>query len=287
MRRIGNVGFVNKSLKDNNLIAKKKYGQNFLTDQNVLTQIVDAAEITKNDAVIEIGPGLGSLTEHLCSAAGFVLAYEIDTDLIDILSKNLVGFLNYKIINQDILKADVEKDIQTYLGDYENVYVVANLPYYITTPIILGLLSKNTRITRYVMMMQLEVADRICGKPSTKDYNALSIVIGYKAKASKVIKVPRTVFVPAPNVDSAVIRLDLYENMPYKALDDDCFYKVIRVCFTQRRKTLYNNLSSEYPKDFVNKLLEDLKINPSVRAEVLKIEDFILISDYITQNFNK
>ena len=284
MPKIGNVGFVNKSLKENNLQAKKKFGQNFLTDQNILSGIVDAAELTKKDAVIEIGPGLGALTEHLCEKAGFVLAYEIDTDLLGLLSENLKQYNNYKIINDDILKVDIEKDINTYLSQYENVYVVANLPYYITTPIILGLLSKETRISRYVMMMQLEVADRICGKPKTKDYNALSVVIAYKAIAKKVLNVPRTVFIPAPNVDSAVVRLDIPSTKPYQALDEETFNKVIRVCFTQRRKTLYNNLSMEYPKPFVSKLLEDLNINPGIRAEALDIKDFILISDYITQN---
>ena len=287
MPKIGNVGFVNKTLKENNLQAKKKFGQNFLTDQNILSGIVNAAEITKKDAVIEIGPGLGALTEHLCEAAGFVLAYEIDTDLLDLLKENLKQYNNYKVVNEDILKVDINKDIEQYLSTYENVYVVANLPYYITTPIILGLLSKTNRISRYVMMMQLEMADRICGKPKTKDYNALSVVIAYKAVAKKVLNVPRTVFIPAPNVDSAVVRLDIYKTLPHQAMDEDTFNKVIRVCFTQRRKTLYNNLGMEYPKEFVNKLLEDLNINPSIRAEALDMKDFILISDYITQNYNK
>ena len=285
MPKIGNVGFVNKTLKENNLQAKKKFGQNFLTDQNILSGIVNAAEITKKDAVIEIGPGLGALTEHLCEAAGFVLAYEIDTDLLDLLKENLRQYNNYKVVNEDILKVDINKDIEQYLSTFENVYVVANLPYYITTPIILGLLSKTNRISRYVMMMQLEMADRICGKPKTKDYNALSVVIAYKAVAKKVLNVPRTVFIPAPNVDSAVVRLDIYKTLPYQAMDEETFNKVIRVCFTQRRKTLYNNLGMEYPKEFVNKLLEDLNINPSIRAEALDMKDFILISDYITQNY--
>ena len=285
MPKIGNVGFVNKTLKENNLQAKKKFGQNFLTDQNILSGIVNAAEITKKDAVIEIGPGLGALTEHLCEAAGFVLAYEIDTDLLDLLKENLKQYNNYKVVNEDILKVDINKDIEQYLSTFENVYVVANLPYYITTPIILGLLSKTNRISRYVMMMQLEMADRICGKPKTKDYNALSVVIAYKAVAKKVLNVPRTVFIPAPNVDSAVVRLDIYKTLPYQAMDEETFNKVIRVCFTQRRKTLYNNLGMEYPKEFVNKLLEDLNINPSIRAEALDMKDIILISDYITQNY--
>lgn len=284
MSRIGTAGFVNKSLKANELTAKKKYGQNFLIDQNILNHIVDVAEVTKKDAVIEIGPGLGSLTEVLCERAGFVLAYEIDPDLLKPLKENLIGFLNYKIIHQDILKANLLSDINLYLKEYENIYVVANLPYYITTPVILGLLSQNSRIKRYVMMMQLEVADRICGKPKTKEYNALSIMVQYKATATKVLKVPRTVFVPAPNVDSAVVRLDVYDTPPLKAKDEACFYEVLRVCFTQRRKTLYNNLILSYEKEFIHQMLMDLSISPTVRAETLPVSEFIRISDYITQN---
>lgn len=287
MSRIGNVNFTHQVLREHGLIAKKKFGQNFLTDQNILINIADAAEISKQDAVIEIGPGLGALTEHLCNRAGFVLAYEIDLDLLPVLEKNLSGFKNYKILNQDILKADVQADILKYLKEYENIYVVANLPYYITTPIILGLLSKNLPIKRYVLMMQLEVADRICGKPATKDYNALSIVIGYKALATKVIKVPRTVFVPAPNVDSAVVRLDVYEKPPLQAQDEEIFYQVVRTCFQQRRKTLYNNLSLGYDKVFIQQMLKNLNIPDSIRAEALSIKEFILMSDYITQNYKR
>ena len=213
--KIGNQAFVNKALQDNNLQAKKKFGQNFLTDQNILTSIVDSASITKNDAVIEIGPGLGSLTERLCDVAGFVLCYEIDKDLIPVLENNLSSFSNYKILNKDILEVNIDNDIDTYLKDYENVYVVANLPYYITTPIIFKLLTTTNKIKRLVMMMQLEVALRICGKPRTKDYNALSIAIQYRCFATKVCNVPRTVFIPAPNVDSAVVRLDIYDEKKY------------------------------------------------------------------------
>lgn len=286
MSRIGNVNFVNKSLKENNLMAKKKFGQNFLTDQNILNQIVDASMVTKEDAVIEIGGGLGALTEVLAMRSGKVLTYEIDKDLIPVLNTNLQGFDNVTILNEDILRVDIAEDIKKYLNDFKNIYVVANLPYYITTPIILKLLEANTRISRYVVMMQLEVADRICGKPKTKDYNALSVVVAYRAKASKVVKVPRTVFIPAPNVDSAVVCLDVYKEMPIKALNDEDFYKLLRISFTQRRKTFYNNLILGYDKEFVKKMLEDLNINPSIRAEALELKDFVLLSDYITQNLD-
>ncbi len=284
MSRIGNVGFSNKVIKDNDFKIKKKFGQNFLTDAKILDNIVDAAMLTKNDAVIEIGPGLGALTELLCQKAGFVLAYEIDEELLPILNKNLYEYNNYKIILTDILKADVKNDIASYLKDYDNIYLVANLPYYITTPILLGLLSRNLPIKRYVMMMQLEVADRICGTPNTKDYNALSVWVKYKANASKVCKVSRNVFIPAPNVDSAVIKLEVYDKLPIIADNETIFEELIRVCFAQRRKTLYNNLSLKYDKEFIKEMLNALNINQSVRAEVLSIEDFVRISNYITHN---
>ena len=282
--KIGNTVFVNKTLKENDLYAKKKFGQNFLTDQNILSSIVSSANITKDDLVIEVGPGLGALTEHLCKASGFVVAYEIDKDLLPILDKNLSEFNNYEIINKDILEVDINSDIEKYKKDFKNVYLVANLPYYITTPIILGLLSKTDKIKRYVMMMQLEVAERICGKPKTKDYNALSIAIAYRAKAHKEFNVPRTVFIPSPNVDSAVVRLDLYDNPPYKVKNEEHFFDFIRLCFSQRRKTLTNNLGSKYSKEFIQGMLNNLGIKVTARSEELSITDFIKMSDYIEEN---
>ena len=284
--KIGNKAFVDKTLNDNKLYAKKKFGQNFLTDQNILSNIVDSANIDNNTLVIEIGPGLGALTERLCQKAGFVLAYEIDSDLLPILDKNLEEFNNYNIINKDILEVDINEDINKYKNNLENVVLVANLPYYITTPIILGLLSKTTLIKKYIMMMQLEVADRICGKPKTKDYNALSIAVGYRAKATKCFNVPRTVFVPEPNVDSAVISLDLYDIPPFKANNEDLFFKLIREAFNQRRKTLINNLSSSYSKELINKMLLNFNIKPNVRSEELGIDDFVNFSNYINENRN-
>ncbi len=279
--KIGNKNFLNKTLKENNLHAKKQFGQNFLTDQNILSSIVDSAEITKDCLVIEIGPGLGSLTERLLENAGFVLAYEIDSDLIPILKNNLSSYSNLEVINKDILDVDINSDILKYKGDLKNVYVVANLPYYITTPIILGLLSKTDKIDKYVMMMQLEVALRICGKPKTKDYNALSIAIKYRMNATKVIKVPRTVFIPEPNVDSAVVKLTRYDNKIYNAKNEEFFFEFIRLCFNQRRKTLINNLSNKFKKDDILKMLNSLGIKENVRSEELDIDDFIKMSDYL------
>ncbi len=287
MSKIGSVGFVSEALKKNKFKIKKKYGQNFLTDAGILESIVAASEVTAKDAVIEIGPGLGALTELLCKTAGFVLAYEIDHELLPILHHNLSGFQNYKIIEEDILKANLLEDIHQYLTDYETIYVVANLPYYITTPILTGLLSKNLPIKRYVMMMQLEVANRICGKPDTKEYNALSVWIEYRADAKKILKVPRNVFIPEPNVDSAVVRLDVYDQPPLAVKDEGILFEVIRVCFWQRRKTLFNNLSMAYPKEFILNMLQTLTLSPTIRAEALSLKDFIQISDYITQNLNK
>ena len=282
--KIGTKAFVDKALNENNLYAKKKFGQNFLTDQNILSNIVLASECNKDSLVIEIGPGLGALTELLCESAGFVLAYEIDSDLIPVLNKNLEQFDNYEIINKDILEVDINEDINKNKKDYKNIILVANLPYYITTPIILGLLSKTNLIKKYVMMMQLEVADRICGKPKTKDYNALSIAIGYRAEATKCFNVSRKVFIPEPNVDSAVIKLDLYDNPPFKANDEELFFKLIREAFSQRRKTLVNNLSNNYNKELILKMLDEFNIKSNVRSEELTIANFVDFSNYISEN---
>ena len=282
--KIGNKSFIDKTLNDNKLYAKKKFGQNFLKDQNILSKIVEAAELDKDTLVIEIGPGLGSLTERLCESAGFVLAYEIDTDLIPILNDNLKEHDNFIIINKYILEVDINKDLEEYESKYNKIILVANLPYYITTPIILGMLEKTKKIKKYVMMIQLEVADRICGKPKTKDYNALSIAIGYRASAHKNFNVPRTVFIPEPNVDSAVITLDLYENPKYIAKNEELFFKLIRESFNQRRKTLINNLSNTYSKDLITKMLNDFNIKPNVRSEELDIKTFVDFSNYILEN---
>lgn len=282
--KVGNKSYINKQIEDADFKIKKKFGQNFLTDQNILTEIIDAADLNNDVAVIEIGPGLGSLTERLVAKAGFVLCYEIDKEVIPLLKNNLSGYNNYDVINKDILDVNINEDIEKYLSNYKNIYVVANLPYYITTPIILGLLSKTDKIDRYVMMMQKEVADRICGKPSTKDYNALSIAIQYRTDAKKITNVPRTVFIPAPNVDSAIIRLDKYKTKVYEAKNEEFFFEFIRLCFSQRRKTLINNLSAKFDKQLIIKMLNHFNIKENVRSEELEIKDFINLCDYIVEN---
>ena len=281
--KIGNKAFINSILKENDIKIKKKFGQNFLVDNNILNSIVSASELNKNIGVIEIGPGLGSLTEHLVNNAGFVLCYEIDSEMIYYLEDNLKNYNNFKVLNQDILEANINQDIETYFKDYDKIYVIANLPYYITTPIILGLLEKTNRISKYVMMMQKEVADRICGNPKTKDYNALSIAIKYRARAKKAFNVSRECFIPAPNVDSSVIVLNVYENKKYEVKDEEFFFKFIRLCFSQRRKTLINNLQNYYDKNFIVEMLNNFNIKLTVRSEELDILDFIKLSDYIVE----
>lgn len=280
MKNIGSIQSVNEILKREGLFAKKKFGQNFLIDQNILNSIVDASLINKDVNVIEIGPGLGSLTEHLCKKANKVLCYEIDPDMIRILKQNL-EYDNYEVLHKDILDADIEEDIKQHFDD-KPVYLVANLPYYITTPIILGLLEKTTKIKKYTMMMQYEVAMRICSKPDVKDYNALSVVIQYRAKAKKALDVPRTVFIPAPNVDSAVIVLDLYDQPQVQVDDEQFFFKLIRGAFAQRRKTLANNLSLlGFSKETIYSALEDLELNPAIRSEALDIKTLADLSNIL------
>lgn len=282
MKNIGSIQNINRILKENELFAKKKFGQNFLVDQNILQRIVEVSEINSNVNVIEIGPGLGSLTEYLCQKANKVLCYEIDQDMIDLLEKNL-EYDNYQILHKDILKANVNEDIVTYFDD-KPVFLVANLPYYITTPIILKLLEETNRIKKYTMMMQYEVAMRITSKPNVKDYNALSILIAYKAMATKALDVPRTVFIPAPNVDSAVVVLDLYDKPRVIVKNEDFFLKLIKGAFAQRRKTLINNLMQmNIPKEKTLLALEKMNLDKAIRSEALSIEEFARLSDILLE----
>ena len=277
--KIGTETEINKTLKSNNLHAKKKFGQNFLKDERILTSIRDISECDKDTLVIEVGPGLGGLTELLCEKAGFVLAYEIDSDLIDILNNNLSKYNNYKIINKDILQVDVNKDIDEY--NFNKIYLVANLPYYITTPIITKILTEVERISRLVVLLQKEVAHRLAGKPSTKDYGAITLAIEYRGKAKVMLEVNRNAFIPAPNVDSSVLRIDIYNEKKYHPLDEKLFFDLIRLSFNQRRKTLVNNLMDKYNKEFIINMLKDCGYKESIRAEELSIDDFIKLSNYI------
>lgn len=285
--KVGNISKTKEILAKHDFFIKKKFGQNFLIDENILNNIVSKAELNDNIGVIEIGPGLGALTSIICQNAKKVLCYEIDETLLPILDETLAEYDNVKIINQDILKANVKEDMK-YFDDCERVYVIANLPYYITTPILLHLLE-TTNINKYVVMMQKEVADRICSKVSVKDYNSLSIVIQYRAKCKKLLSVPKTVFIPKPNVDSSVISIEVYDNQPVKAKDEAFFFEVVRCAFAQRRKTLVNNLELRFEKSkpFFYKILSMLGFNESVRAEELSVSDFVRLSEALKEELDE
>lgn len=282
MKKIGTVNKTKDTLKKYGFHVKKKFGQNFLVDQNILQKIVGIPTISKETLVVEIGPGLGSLTEHLLDISKHVLAYEIDNDLVRILVENFNDD-NLSIINEDFLKRNIDEDIKSLEMDYDNVVVVANLPYYITTPIILKIIEESSIIKELVVMTQLEVARRLTSKPSTKDYNSLSVAIQYKTIAEIAMKVPKNVFIPAPNVDSAVVKLTIKDEIENKPLSEEYFYNLVRSSFKQRRKTLVNNLHVRYNEEKVNLIsyLEDLELNGQIRAENLSVNDFIKLSDYL------
>ena len=282
MKKIGTVNKTKETLKKYGFHVKKKFGQNFLVDQNILKKIVEIPTINEDTLVVEIGPGLGSLTEHLLEKSKHVLAYEIDNDLVKILTANFDD-KNLSIIGEDFLKRDVDVDIKSLNIDYKNVVVVANLPYYITTPIILKIIEESNIIKELVVMTQLEVARRLTSKPSTKDYNSLSVAIQYKTISEIAMKVPKNVFIPAPNVDSAIVKLTIKDEIELKPLSEKHFYNLVRSSFKQRRKTLVNNLHVRYNQEKVNLIsyLEDLELNGQIRAENLSVSDFVRLSDYL------
>ena len=267
---------------------KKSLGQNFLIDTNILRNIVDKANLTSESAAIEIGPGIGALTEQLAKVAKKVMAFEIDQRLLPILEDTLSSYPNTKIIHNDVLKADIKAAIEENLSDCEDIMVVANLPYYVTTPIIMKLLEENLPIRGIVCMLQKEVADRIAAQPGTKDYGSLSIAIGYYTTAETAMIVPKTVFIPQPNVDSAVIRLIKRDKPAVDVKDEQFFFNVVRISFAQRRKTLLNNLQNGLPegkekKEQILKALEKAGIDPQRRGETLSIQEFGLLSDCLLE----
>lgn len=269
---------------------KKSLGQNFLIDPNVLTNIVSHGNLTKNVGVIEIGPGIGALTEHLARAAGKVVAYEIDGRLLPVLEDTLSPYSNVTIIHQDVLEADLQGMIQEEFADYDEIVVVANLPYYVTTPIIMKFLLERIPITGMIIMMQKEVADRITASPGTKAYGSLSIAIQYYMDASVAMIVPKTVFVPQPNVESAVLQLTRKEQLPAEVKDEDFLFKVSKGSFVQRRKTILNNLQTSLPngkekKEIIVAALEEENIDPRRRGETLTIEEFARLSNALYDHF--
>ena len=265
---------------------QKKFGQNFLIDTHVLDKIINSAEITKEDMVLEIGPGIGTMTQYLSNAAGKVIAVEIDKNLIPILEDTLEGFDNVRVINEDVLKVDIAKIAREENGG-RPIKVVANLPYYITTPIIMGLFENHVPLKSITVMVQKEVADRMQVGPGTKDYGALSLAVQYYASPYIVANVPPNCFMPRPKVGSAVIRLDRYENPPVQVNDEKLMFKIIRASFNQRRKTLANGLKNspeiDFTKEEIEEAIESLGRGASVRGEALTLEEFAALTNYFTK----
>lgn len=263
---------------------QKKYGQNFLIDTGVLNRIISAAGITKEDCVLEIGPGIGTMTQYLAESAGAVVAVEIDRNLIPILEDTLSAYDNVTVINEDILKLDIQKIVEEKNGG-RPIKVVANLPYYITTPIIMGLFESHVPLKSITIMVQKEVADRMQVGPGTKDYGALSLAVQYYAKPEMIANVPPNCFIPRPNVGSAVIRLTRYEEPPVKVADERKMFSLIRASFNQRRKTLVNGLGNAaglgISKERVVQVLEEMELPPTVRGETLTLEQFAKLSNLL------
>ena len=270
-----------------NAHANKGYGQNFLIDQNVVDGIIEKAEVNKDDLIIEIGPGLGNLTSPLLENAGKVICIELDPKMVSILTDRFSLYENFELINEDVLKVDLNKLIEDN-NQFKTAKVVANLPYYITTPIIMKLLEDKLNLESITVMVQKEVADRLTDKPGGKEVGAITYSINYYTNPETIINVPRDSFIPAPNVDSAVIKLDVLKEPKVKVSDEELFFKIIKFSFLQKRKTLMNSLSNSglIPKDYLEEVLNELGIDLRVRAEQLTLKDFANITDYIKNNFN-
>ncbi len=267
-----------ENLDNHDFHFKKNFGQNFIVDENLINSIVSKAEIDKNTMVIEIGPGAGSLTSKLACAAKNVLCYEIDNTLEEVLKINIKES-NVDIIFSDFLKSNVSSDLMKY--DYDKLYVVANLPYYITTPIIMKLIEDKIPVDKIVVMVQKEVGDRFKAEPNSKDYGSLSIFLQYYFKVRKLLDVSRNVFIPKPNVDSIVVEFSRIEN-EFEVINEEIFFKLVKDSFTQKRKTLRNNLKN-YNLDKVEKVLEKYGLTLTVRAEQLSIDKFVEIANELSK----
>ena len=282
--RIADYSVTKAVLERHGFTFKKSFGQNFLTDTNILQKIVDTAEIDDQVNVIEIGPGIGALTEFLAERAAQVMAFEIDHRLVPILADTLRDFDNVTVVNEDILKVDLAQHIQNFKNPDLPIKVVANLPYYITTPILMHLIESGIPFSEFVVMMQKEVADRISAKPNTKAYGSLSIAVQYYMTAKVAFIVPRTVFVPAPNVDSAILKMVRRPEPAVAVEDEKFFFKVSKASFIHRRKTLWNNLTGYFGKtdeikDKLTKALDQAGLAPSVRGEALSLAEFASLAD--------
>lgn len=265
---------------------QKKFGQNFLIDTHVLEKIIAAAAVTKDDMVLEIGPGIGTMTQYLAEAAGRVVAVEIDRNLIPILEETLSGYDNVTIINADILKSDIRRLAEQYNGG-RPIKVTANLPYYITTPIIMGLFESDILLDNITVMVQKEVAERMQAGPGSKNYGALSLAVRYYAEPYIVANVPPNCFIPRPRVGSAVIRLTRHQTPPVAVKDPALMFRLIRASFNQRRKTLLNGLNNSpdlsFSKNQIAAAIDYLELPPMVRGEALTLEQFARLADYFTE----
>ncbi|SFU62500.1 16S rRNA (adenine(1518)-N(6)/adenine(1519)-N(6))-dimethyltransferase RsmA [Butyrivibrio sp. INlla21] len=284
MAYLGNPARTKEVLSKYNMSAKKKFGQNFLIDANVLSGIVDASGVTKDDCVLEIGPGIGSLTQYLAESAKRVVAVEIDKSLIPVLGDTLSEYDNVTVINEDILKVDIDKIIKEY-NDNKKIKVVANLPYYITTPIIMKLFESGAPIESVTVMVQKEVADRMSMGPGNKDYGSLSLAVGFYASAELVMDVPPSSFIPQPGVGSAVVHLKRFDKPAVEVKDEKYMFEIIRTSFNQRRKTLSNSLSNnpalKVSREKVVEALVSMGLNEKIRGEVLTLSQFAALSDIL------
>ena len=290
MAELGNPQNTIEVLQKYRFNFQKKFGQNFLIDTHVLDKIIDASGVTEDDFVLEIGPGIGTMTQYLCERAREVVAVEIDKNLIPILSDTLKNYSNVTVINEDILKLDICK-----LAEEKNqgkpIKVVANLPYYITTPIIMGLFESHVPIDSITIMVQKEVAERMQEKPGSKEYGALSLAVQYYAKPEIVANVPPNCFMPRPNVGSAVIRLTRHETPPVEVEDEKLMFRIIRASFNQRRKTLANGLNNSpeihLPKEVIQESIVSLGVPENIRGEALSLEQFAELSNEIGQRMKQ
>ncbi len=284
MANLGNPKNTIEIIQKYEFMFQKKFGQNFLIDTHVLEKIISSAGVTKEDCVLEIGPGIGTMTQYLAENARQVVAVEIDKNLIPILGETLAGYDNVTVINEDILKVDI-KAIADQYNDGRPIKVVANLPYYITTPIIMGLFESGVPIDNITVMVQKEVADRMQEGPGSKDYGALSLAVQYYAEPEIVANVPPNCFIPRPNVGSAVIRLTRHKEMPVKVNDAEHMFRIIRASFNQRRKTLQNGLNNSpeipYSKEKILAAIEQMGLPATVRGEALSLEQFAQLSDIL------
>ena len=290
MAVLGNPKKTIEVLQKYNFNFQKKFGQNFLIDTNILEEIIEAAEISQDDFVLEIGPGIGTMTQYLCESAREVVAVEIDTNLIPILKDTLSEYDNVTVLNQDILKVDINK-LATEHNNGKPIMVVANLPYYITTPIIMGLFESHVPIDSITIMVQKEVADRMQEGPGSKDYGALSLAVQYYAKPEIVVNVPPSCFMPQPKVGSAVIRLTRHEAPPVDVVNEKRLFQIIRASFNQRRKTLANGLNNfgsfGLSKEEIQESITELGVPVNVRGEALTLEQFAKLSNIIEAKMNK